>query len=128
MINDQSQGDHSRPETEKQAECELRRIEWLLSPKHLAEKTQEEKSLQPYGDLVSLNMCQAILDAVGETTLRDLVNDSLDLLETSAAVYEKNGAYALRIFSSGWCRFLDAASRKLCSTPDNRIAMECGEI
>jgi PAS domain S-box-containing protein len=82
---------------------------------------------QPYGRLNALNSSRLVLDAVGEDLLTDIVAEYLALLETSAAVYERTGDYALGLFSSGWCRLLDAKSREGCGTTDNREALACGK-
>lgn len=99
----------------------LRNIEWMLTKEHI--ELQSESS---YGDLTELNTCRTILDAVGKEVLQEIVIDYLSLLDTSAAVYEVNGDYAMGIFSSSWCQFLDSTSRKLCNTDDDRIALDCG--
>jgi PAS domain S-box-containing protein len=109
---------------QKRASADLRRIEWMLTSGHAAE---DEDAAPYYGDLTALNTERTILDAVGSRTLEDIVHDYLDLLDTSAAIYERNGGYALGIFASGWCRYLDGASRRLCDTDDNAEALVCGK-
>ena len=105
----------------KQAEEQLQRIGWMLESRPRAPPQP-----QPYGDMAHINSRRTLADAVSPEVLRDVVGDSLDLLQTSASVYERNGDYAYRSFSSGWCRFLDLASRNLCGTEDNRAAAASG--
>lgn len=80
-----------------------------------------------YGDLTELNTERLILDSVGRDELNRILSDFVDVFSASAAVYERNGDYAAGIFSSRWCRCLDAASRRLCRTGDNRDALASGK-
>lgn len=108
----------------KKAEKNLHAIEWMLKSKNLENKSDY---VPEYGDLSLLNENGLILSSIGKRQLRDIASEYLDLLETSAAVYERNGDYALGLFTSSWCQLMDASSRKLCNTPCNREALNSGK-
>ncbi|MCF8083006.1 MAG: PAS domain S-box protein [Deltaproteobacteria bacterium] len=107
-------------------EDKLRQIEWLLEKSVQEPGTRETSYAPPYGDITELNTIRLIMDSVGKDMLQEIAENAIDLLETSVAVYEANGDYAFGMFSSGWCRFMDAASRSLCNTDDNQEALNCG--
>ena len=110
-----------------QLESQLRQIEWLLQPNLAEAKTSPVIPAQPYGRVVSPDAPGPILQAVGEPTLQEIATDYMDLLGTSTAIYEKDGRYALGLFSSDWCRFMDLRSRQLCGTDDNAAALASGK-
>ena len=101
----------------------LKRIEWMLSEK----KVKKESFKPEYGDLSKLNENGLIIKSVTKEQLLQIASEYLDLLETSSAIYEKNGDYALGLFSSSWCQLMDHASRKLCKTKSHRKALDSGK-
>lgn len=113
----------------KRAEEALQSIKWLLRDETRRENVVlKSKEFEPdYGDLTELNSGGEILNSVDKIVLHNIVNSYLELLGTSSAIYEKNGDYAIGLFSSKWCRFMDSASRKQCGTNDNRSALAQGK-
>lgn len=107
----------------KELEAKLTETQWLHEEKNIV---GTKPYIPYYGDVTQLNTERTILDTVGKTMLHDLTSDLMDLLDTSVAIYEKNGDYAYGVFSSGWCQIMDASSRKLCNTADNKTALTCG--
>ena len=104
-------------------EAKLIKTQWLYDKENLAEP---RPYVPYYGDVTVLNTKRTILGNVGIETMKNLTSELMDLLDTSVAIYEKNGDYAYGVFNSGWCQLLDASSRKLCNTDDNKAALSCG--
>lgn len=111
----------------RQKEAELRRIERMLAPKPTRPIEAAEAVQEPaYSDPTGPNTSRLILDAVGPDLLLDIVGDYLDLLETSSAVFERNGALAFGTVTSDWCRSMDQQSQKGSSTEDHRATVVSG--
>jgi PAS domain S-box-containing protein len=109
----------------KEAQNRLKQIEWMLDSK--PQNATDEANLPSYGDLTQYNNKGMIVNSIDKEILIDIAYDFLGLLETSSAIYEVNGDYAMGIFSSGWCRFMDNASRTLCNTKSNTVALSSGK-
>lgn len=82
---------------------------------------------RPYGDLTAINRTRELLDTIGKATLERIARSSLDLLDTSSAIYEADGSYATAFFTSSYCKLLDEASWRLCSTENPEEALNSGK-
>ncbi len=102
-----------------ESEKELRKIEWLLNP--VEKKT---KNYTSFTQQIQPNTEQGeICAALSKETLQDIAADLMNLLGTSCAIYEKNGDYAIGVFSPGWCNYLNELSFQNCNTNDINKAM-----
>ncbi len=106
---------------EKKATEKLQSLEWMLSGS-IRNSSNNMNSID-IEDLTGNNLNGKILHTIGKEILEGLAGDYLDLISSSSAIFEENGDYALGIFSSEWCKFLNASSRKLCNTSDLKEAM-----
>ncbi len=65
-----------------------------------------------------------ILSALGPAVLSEILHEFLDLLESSCAVYERNGDCAMSLFSPGWCQFFAVPPQSL----GNEMSSHCQEF
>jgi len=112
---------------QKSEQDKVKKLEWMLDETVSLSDNERDEYNPPYGDVTKLNNCRLIMDSVGAETLKEIGENAIKLLDTSVAIYEANGDYAFGMFSSGWCRLMDSASRELCKTDDNREALSCGK-
>jgi PAS domain S-box-containing protein len=113
---------------QKKAHEKLKNLEWMLSGKPVSDISGQTAVYdQGYGDLTELNRDGLILKSIERELLGKFADEYLELLGTSSAIYEANGDYAFGIFTSGWCRMMDRASRNLCNTEDNAEALASGK-
>lgn len=131
--------------TLRQAEESLRRIEWLLTKPNTTRSQRSHATAKRCEAAASSSHDRLLVDSLGEEVLRDIVGDYLDLLDTTAAVHERNGEFALWERASNWCRMLEENCQGVCrasnsgtpcqqrhceescSKPVARRAMETGE-
>jgi signal transduction histidine kinase len=94
-------------------ENQLKQIEWLLGRNVTPSfwKSTRDVRRDARGGRTAAPAGGAILSAVGEGMLADIVGELMELLETSAVVFEQNADVALNIIVSDWCRYLDETGR-----------------
>ncbi|MFI4913288.1 MAG: PAS domain S-box protein [Sedimentisphaeraceae bacterium JB056] len=113
----------------KKAVAKLEQIEWMLSKEVISsteEKSSRSNSKEICKKFSGIEANSIILNAIGKEMLSNITTDYMDLMGTSSAIYERDGNYTLGIFSSGWCKTLDDASRKLCNADSNELS-ECSK-
>lgn len=116
-----------RIEELEKKELRLKQIEWLLKKEEVPSSSNITTYKPDYGNVTKFNTSRIIIDNIEHKTLEALSEDIMDLLDTSIAVYEKNGDYAYGRFDSTWCQLMDSSSFKLCKTTDTKKALTCGE-
>ena len=107
------------------AEQALMSIEWMLTKKKTGE-TKDHLFISK-DELTTINKDGIIINTIDHQLLQDIAYEYLDLLDTSFAIVEKNGNYALAIYSSTWCKFMNDASCMLSTSPNVKEAMDSGK-
>ena len=70
----------------------------------------------------------SLLDMVDKDTILDIQDSYMGYLESSGGIYDINGEYIALYAASGYCEFLNNASRKLCGDVENdKAAISSGK-
>lgn len=95
----------------RRVEDELRRIAWLLNRHAVAPGLTEHGRIRkhPVQTLQAHAPGLLINETVSPEVLGDIMGDFLDLVETAAVVYERDGSVVLRRNVSTWCTLLEEA-------------------
>ncbi len=83
----------------KQAELELKKIEWML----IRQSVVEEEDKFKRNLIIKSNSKGLIFESVNRDVLQGIMYDYLHLLGTSSIIFEQDGSYALGIFQGDWC-------------------------
>ncbi|MGA1868510.1 MAG: PAS domain-containing protein [bacterium] len=95
----------------KKAKEEMSGIECLLTKNlksHSIFKDRKPGSIQHYGRVTEHNVSKILGVTLGKKVLIDMLADCINLLKTSAAIYEKKGGYTLGFLASDWCQLLNS--------------------
>ena len=98
----------------RQAEEELRRIEWMLSKKPQNAERRFQPDPEGQDGPGALGSQGLILKSVGRDRLENIIEEGLDLLGTCSVIFEADGTYALGCFESEWCGLLNRSGCKMC--------------
>ncbi len=107
---------------------ELHRIEWILTKSVDSESVAQIRSQRRNH---VLRVAQGLtpgtaFEEVDPEVLEDIVGDSLDLIEHSGAVFNRDGGCALFILASDWCKLLCKSSHHSLPGGASGTAPPCG--
>jgi len=107
-------------------EAELLRFDWLMEKESEHAHGHGRDAAPAPPDVTATNRTRQILDTVGSALLNTIADDLMALLDTSVAIYEVDGDYALGRATSAWCRRLFEASFARCGTDNIAEALASG--
>jgi PAS domain S-box-containing protein len=99
---------------QKRVRRDLDRLRWMLSPQ--SAYSSQPPAAAPVCQFAARHTARLILEAAGDSLLSEIADGFHILIGTCFAVHEANGDLAYSVLASGWCRFLDANSKRHCAS------------